>query len=319
MISTSIVFSPDASIDRNPSDVIIAAGDAVLFYVREARILPSSTNGFNSHLPVAPPVTQKTSESESVIHLPESSAVINIMLHCVYGLPCTHITPTVKDIQATFAAMKTYGLPYQSYAESGAPLHHTIRTLIPTSPLDVYALAASMDNRDLATIASSHLLSSPLSNMSEEMSIKIGPVYLRRLFFLHLGRAQALKRLLIIPPDLHQPTNACTVTMQVAIFRRWALAAVQLAWDDSPNISPSLIESTFSPIGDDITCNLCKESLLRRISEVVRRWGQVKVFNLLLLCITIFHNRLFKKGYNISKNKMNLFCTTILPQLETSW
>ena len=70
-----------------------------------------------------------------------------------------------------------------------------------------YALAASHDLYSLAVPISSHLLSYPLHMLTDELAEKIGPVYLKRLFFLHLGRLDALRRLLLPPPHPHFPPH----------------------------------------------------------------------------------------------------------------
>lgn len=54
----------------------------------------------------------------------------------------------------------------------------------PLCPLDLYALAASYDLYDLAVAASSHLLSMTLAMLTDEMAERIGPIYVKRLFFL---------------------------------------------------------------------------------------------------------------------------------------
>jgi hypothetical protein len=47
-------------------------------------------------------------------------------------------------------------------------------------PLQLYALAAHYDIFDLAVPTSSHLLSFPLSRLSDEMVERMGAIYLKR-------------------------------------------------------------------------------------------------------------------------------------------
>lgn len=66
----------------------------------------------------------------------------------------------------------------------------------PVFPLELYALAAHFDLLDLAVQTSPHLLALPLSILTDPIVERMGAIYTKRLFFLHLGRADALKRIL---------------------------------------------------------------------------------------------------------------------------
>ena len=70
-----------------------------------------------------------------------------------------------------------------------------------------------------------------LVTSTDEMVTQMGPTYLKRLFFLHLGRNEALKRLLFTPLTLHGPTLQCDFAEQEKLVRAWVLAAAYLAWD----------------------------------------------------------------------------------------
>jgi len=68
------------------------------------------------------------------------------------------------------------------------------------------------------------------------MADAIGPIYLKRLFFLHFGRSDALRRVLLPPPNLHTPTTSCDFSDQKKLTRAWALASAYLAWDARPGM-----------------------------------------------------------------------------------
>lgn len=278
-ISVSTTFYPGANIDSAPTDLIILSTDSVFFYVHSQRLLAASTNSFNSFLPLSSSLAKKkeSPDGDSIISLPETSMVLNILLHTIYGLSCTHYSPTLQDLQTAIVTMKVYGLPVQAYIGPSSPLSHTILAHAPTSPLDVYALAASLNNDALAVSASPHLLSFSLSSLTDEMAGKIGPVYLKRLFFLHLGRLDALKRLLLPPPHPHEAINDCDFTEQKKLTRAWALASAYLTWDARPDTSASSIEAALLPLCDHLTCDACKKSLKDRIRDLIVQWAQVKV------------------------------------------
>lgn len=274
-ISVSTTFFPGANIDSAAPDLIILSCDSVFFYVHSQRLLSVSTNGFSSFLPLSSKNTSP--DTDSIINLPQSSTVLNIVLHTIYGLSCTHYSPSLEDLRAAIGAMKLYGLPVETYTSPSTPLSHTILAHAPTAPLEVYALAASIDNDELAVSASPHLLSFTLSSLTDEMSKKIGPVYLKRLFFLHLGRMEALKRLLLPPPHPHPATNDCDFTEQKKLTRAWALASAYLTWDARPDMSASSIEAALLPLCEHLTCDPCKKALKDRIRDLIVQWAQVKV------------------------------------------
>lgn len=91
-----------------------------------------------------------------------------------------------------------------------------------------------------------------------------------------------LKRLLYSPPHPHGPTPQCDFAEQKKITRAWALASSYLLWNARPDLSVGAIESALKPLGDAMSCGLCKEALEKRVKEVVVQWAQVKVCRALL-------------------------------------
>jgi len=170
----------------------------------------------------------------SVVVLPESSVVLNVVLHSIYDISCAHYSPSFESLSAALVFMTTYGISVKRHAARSTPLHALFLSHAPFYPLELYALAASYDLYDLAVPTSSHLLSLSLASLTDEMVDRIGPRYLKRLFFLHFGRAEALKRLLLPPPHPHSPTVSCDFTEQKKLTRAWALASAYLAWDARP-------------------------------------------------------------------------------------
>ncbi|KAL5507791.1 hypothetical protein ACEPAH_5409 [Sanghuangporus vaninii] len=274
-ISVSTTFFPQSDGDL-ATDVIILTCDSVFFYLNSKRLISASRNGFNSHLPIA----RENADSDPILNLAETSAVMNILLHSIYDMSFAHYYPSLADLSAAVAACKVYGLPLKKYVASGAPLYQSLLSYAPTNPLDVYALAASNDLPDLAITTSSHLLSFQLPTLTDEMAMRIGPVYLKKLFFLHLGRIDALKRLLVVPPPPHAPTQICDFAEQKAVTRAWSLATAYLTWEARPDLSASTIESTLQPLAEHLTCDQCRTMLLGRIREVVVQWSMVKVRDL---------------------------------------
>jgi hypothetical protein len=169
--------------------------------------------------------------------VPENSHVLNIVLHLLYMIPCTHFSPPVDVISEAIGALKRYGVSIKPFAAPDTCLYDLILSRAPLHPIELYALAAEHELHDLAVAISPHLMSFNLSTLTDEIAIQIGPTYLKSLFFLHLGRNEALKRLLFTPPTLHGPTLQCDFAEQKKLTRAWALAAAYLAWDARPGLS----------------------------------------------------------------------------------
>jgi hypothetical protein len=199
------------------------------------------------------------------------------MLHAIYDMSCAHYAPSFEILVAAVTALKTHGIPLHPRVRPSTHLYTLLMSHAPLYPLELYALAATYDLYDIAVPTSSHLLSLSLASLTDDMAQRIGPVYVKRLFFLHFGRAEALKRLLLPPPHPHAPTPFCDFTEQKKLTRAWALASAYLAWDARPDLSTSTMESALSPLGDHLACDLCQGVLKDRIKNLVISWSVVKV------------------------------------------
>lgn len=149
-------------------------------------------------------------------------------------MSCAHYSPPFETLVTAVKRFPTYGLRPKARIAPSMPLFQLLLSHAPLFPLELYALASQFDLYELAVSTSSHLLSFQLSSLTDDMAERIGPVYLKRLFFLHFGRADALKRVLLPPPHPHAPTPWCDFTDQKTLTRAWALASAYLAWDARP-------------------------------------------------------------------------------------
>ena len=111
------------------------------------------------------------------------------------------------------------------------------------------------------------------------MAKEVSPVYLKRLFFLHYGRADALERILasLSSSHPHPPTRECDRTEQRKLSRAWVLASAYLAWDARLDIPNSAIESALSPVGDRVRCLLRREGLRVEIEWLESQWADIKM------------------------------------------
>lgn len=235
LVSVSTTFYPGATHDSQPADILLMSKDSVFFYVHSSRLLGASHNGFN-HLVSESRKLDNAEQQGSIIPVAEPSDVLNIILHAIYDMSCAHYAPSFSTLEHAVNAMKVYGVSLRDHIHRGTHLYSSLISHAPLCAIDLYVLAASHDIYDLAAATSSHLLSFPLSSLSDEQAKRMGPVYVKRLFFLHFGRAEALKRLLLNPPHPHAPTTWCDFTEQKKLTRAWALASAYLAWDARPGL-----------------------------------------------------------------------------------
>lgn len=235
LVSISTTFYPGAQINETTPDVVLLTSDSVFFYVHASALLGSSGNQFNSLLP-ADPGSCENQDCNAVLSIPEHSTVLNVFLHIIYDMSCIHYSPPFPTLVAAVNCLSTYGISPKLVCVPSTPTYTLLLSYAPLFPLELYALAASFDLYDLAVATSSHLLSFPLATITDEMAECIGPVYLKRLFFLHFGRSDALKRVLLPPPHPHAPTPWCDFNEQKKLTRAWALASAYLAWDARPGV-----------------------------------------------------------------------------------
>ena len=235
MISVSTTFFPGAELDVLPTDLIILSADSVFFYVHEHRILAASTNDFNSLLPLKE--GGQLEDVGNILPLRLDSTVLNILLHTIYNISAAHYAPAPDAVITAVESLEEYGLSVQTHLAPATPLYALFLGTAPRAPIEFYAVAGSHDLYHLAIPISSFLLTFSLASLTDELVVKMGPLYLKRLFYLHLGRVEALKRLLLPPPQPHVPTATCDFSEQKKLTRAWALASAYLAWDVRPGES----------------------------------------------------------------------------------
>ncbi|KII86950.1 hypothetical protein PLICRDRAFT_114133 [Plicaturopsis crispa FD-325 SS-3] len=277
LVSVSTTFYPGADVSTSPSDLIVLSSDSVFFHVHSQVLGSASTNHFNSTLPDV--LATSYGNQVPILIVPESSVVVNIIFHTLYDIPGNKYSPSFEATCDAVNSLIVYGVPLSNVINPNQPLFQLLLSHAPQHPLELYTLAARHDLHTLAVPTSSHLLSLTLSSLTDEDVDSMGPRYLRRLFFLHLGRIDALKRSLLPPPRLHGPTSHCDFAAQKDLTRAWALATSYLAWDAKPvsDMSTSTLESSLAPLGDHVSCSLCQDELRARINNLIVQWALVKV------------------------------------------
>jgi hypothetical protein len=202
-----------------------------VFYLHHRVLLAISQAAFEPILsaPLSHPASRK-----KVIYIPETSTVLSIILHVMYGKSFTHDAPTLEALLTAVTQMPRYGISPKAHITPESPMHDLLLSFAPRYPFDIYTLAAQFDLYDLAVPTSAYLLSSSLINISDGMAERMGPIYLNRLLALHLNRFEAMKNILLFPPHPHSPSQECGFDEQKLLKNAWGLAAGCLAWDSRP-------------------------------------------------------------------------------------
>ncbi|KZT74088.1 hypothetical protein DAEQUDRAFT_761539 [Daedalea quercina L-15889] len=272
-VSVSYAFHPYTSFDKLAPDLVLASLDHVFFYVHYHKVLAASDNGFATLLSSC---KFTLAEYPPIAAIPEPAEVLNIIVHTIYGMPALEYHPSFETVSATLDALPRYGMSPKRIVVAGQPLYDLVVACAPLHPIDTYALAAAHDLPDAAAAVSAHLLSFPLSALSDELVNRMGPIYLKKLFFLHNGRIEALKHALIQPPVTHVETPDCTLIQQRRLTRAWALAAAHIMWEAGPNLSTHLLQASLLPLQKELTCPKCKLTLRDRVACLVVDWASVK-------------------------------------------
>ncbi|RPD54083.1 hypothetical protein L227DRAFT_556885 [Lentinus tigrinus ALCF2SS1-6] len=265
-MSSPPAFGPAFQVDGMLPDIEFVTADHVSLYAHRNILHHVSPNVLGNLLAV----------NEGRIHVPEASAAFSIALHVIYGLSCLHLPDTRLDtVESAIGVLITYGVPVQKFAAPNLPLYQLIFSHAPYRPIDAYALAAHHGLEPLAVAVSAHLLAYDTSNLTDELSLKMGPIYIKRLFDLHQTRRDALRNIMMKPPAMHAPNLVCGLEEQRQLTQVWAFAAAEMAWNMVPGTSTYMLQSTFEKVGRDMTCGECRLMLHTRIQEAIEEWSLV--------------------------------------------
>lgn len=232
-ISLSYTFRPGFVFDGLSPDLVLSTADRTLFYVHYEHVLSASSNSFGLFLP--PSLCSTGDAPFPAGRIPEHADVLNIILLTIYNMSAVPFFPSFETISSALDAFSRYGFEPKQYACVGQPLYNLILGCEGAQPIDTYALAGAHDLSDVAVAASVHLLSFPLSTLSDELAQRMGAVYLKKLFFRHFGMMNALKRVLMKPPGMHSDTADCSLAQRKCLTRAWALATAHIVWDAGPS------------------------------------------------------------------------------------
>ncbi|KAG8900538.1 hypothetical protein FRC00_012403 [Tulasnella sp. 408] len=291
------LLTPDGSEPTPPASPVVSSAENVVAGGRRSSSSSSSSSNSNSSGSLATPPSNNASDPASslptLIAIPEPSGVVNILFHVLYNTTSfARYSPDFETISAVLPFMRKYGfdvldvlglggpVPSSSVGIASAEVVQTLLSFAHERPLEVYTLAAQYGLRELAVAASPYTLDVSLSNLTDQQSVAMGPLYLKWLFFLHFGRSEALKRILVKPFEPHPAGmrgSTCTEDDRGAMQRAWGLVtAYILSLPNTQNVSVGSLSSTYGSLMGSVKCQRCKEQLGRTVEEVVRAWGGVQ-------------------------------------------
>ena len=203
--------------------------DSVLFYINSDELASASSTAFRAQI-------SKPSHLDEVVDIPDNSDVLSIILCVLYDVPCEGPSPSFNDLEKAIDRMAAYGVIPKAHILPSTHIHALLLSCASEEPLMLYTLAAHYVLDDLAASASAHLLSLSLYNITGDISMRMGPIYLKRLTNLHMQRTELLKRLLIQPPDTHRPIRTCGYAEQKKVLGKWMMVAASLSWLAGPGM-----------------------------------------------------------------------------------
>jgi len=237
-ISISATFFAGASHDPCPTDVILLTTDNVYFYMHSSRLLQHSNNSFGGLL----------ADPNVPLLIAETSEVANLAFHALYGLDPSSYVPIPAVLLRAFSMLTLYGIEPYLVLVPNSPLYNFIIGLGAKYPLETYSLAAKFSLEALAVEVSKHLLTTPLHSITDDIARAMGATYLRRLFFLHLGRTERLKELMMQLPTAHELSTDCSENDQKSLQREWRASALALSWSADPGTTSSQLYQAFLPL-----------------------------------------------------------------------
>jgi len=284
-------FFPSARLpgagDEKP-DMIVFTADSVFFYCHRKILTSRSSNSF-AHLlssSNSSSAQSSTQQSPSVPGLPhgmtplltitvaESSSVFNVILHIIYDMPVERFGPDLTTIVAALGALRSYGIACPSK-------HSNVWSLVlyyaRTEPIRAFSVAAFHSMESLCVQISALTLPVPLNMVSEADALTMGPLYLRRLFFLHLGRKEALKRVIDPPPATHSPTPVCSAGNQATTADAWKFTVTEALLRPMPQaLRAEELRQILGAAAQGRTCQSCANNIRDRVTEAVQTWEAIK-------------------------------------------
>lgn len=188
--------------------------------------------------------------------------------------PVRRYLPPLDVLGQALACLARYGI---ASPETDSDVWSLILEQAPHHPMHAYAICAGHAPESICVSASQYTLSTSPDSLTEADALTMGAIYLRRLFFLHLGRRDALKRVVQETPQHHSPRLDCSLQDQLAVMRRWELAVADVLVLPLPHNTPvEDLQQTFGSIAETTECMTCRSLIIGRTRDVCTAWLGIK-------------------------------------------
>lgn len=226
-LSTSKTFH--AGLSPAP-DASLLSSDGVFFCVHLKTIRRHSPEAFQAFL-------NASSHQTGPVALDCSSEKLNIILHTLYDMPLGAYQPGLDIVAAAIDHMPKLGITVNQVIYPECAMYQHIASYTPLRPLDVYAMAAHHDVHALAVHASSDLVNLDMRAISEDVSVRMGSLYLLKLIRLHAKRSEALKAQLFVALPAHPLAriDTCSFRQHQLAIQIWAQFCADPMWHTRPS------------------------------------------------------------------------------------
>lgn len=261
-----MAFSNPSQVDKY--DTVFKTTDAILFYVDSAKI---PHGAFAS-------LIGSTSDDVVRVEVPESSAVLDVILHALYDVAFPSDGPSLDLMDKSIDRMPVHGIKPPACIVSGCAVYRLLLTLAPSHPFRVYALAAFHELHDLAVDVSQYTLPLPLADVDDDRAVRMGAIYYKRLIALHFNRKQMLRDLVLFSPSSHPRTQTCGSNEYITMSRAWNLRVSDLLLSDLVlgGVTVEKLRDWFMTLENDFSCDLCVQTLKSRIDGLTSKWALTK-------------------------------------------
>ncbi|KAH6912836.1 hypothetical protein BKA70DRAFT_776980 [Coprinopsis sp. MPI-PUGE-AT-0042] len=254
-VATSTIFHPCSKLVSATPDCVLSSSDNVFFHLNSRTL----------------------QHAGSVATVPESSMILEVIFSAAYEIPCDTFAPLLDDILGAIDRMPPNGMDPKALIRKGTPLYGLImRCHASYYPLRVYCAAAHYDIESLAQETSPYLLDLDIVEIDNASALLMGPLYLKRLVILIVGRVTALKRIVFDAPAHHPMVAGCSEEIQQAAKREWTYTISQIARDVKSSISPNSLKERCCLAVQSLPCDACQRSWYTHADDIAIQWAMVK-------------------------------------------
>lgn len=225
-MATQLPFQSGFLFDDHHPDLALRSSDGDIFWTHRFRLNAASQNAYDGLL------SPHSAGIESSVLFPISSPLLKVVLYTIYGLslPAASHNLQLSTLLDAISVLKIYGIPLDVFVTPSRPLYEAILADTPTDPMEVFMTAAENKLEALAVASSAHLLDFDLTTITDEMTVRMGVRYFRRIVLLQSGRVDRLKTILSrLPRSRPEHMETCSFAGSKYLEAGWVMAVATMA------------------------------------------------------------------------------------------